>query len=93
MCFFVWLSEKCRQGGARKCWKDIIRKDLNDLKIPENSWYDSAIHLDQDLLGESITLPAWSLANCHMAMLIYKLSCAVTASYVQAQYQFEEMHC
>ena len=42
MCFFERLSEKRPQGGPRKCWKDIIRKDLNDLNIPESCWYDLA---------------------------------------------------
>ena len=42
MCFFGWLSEKRPQGGPKKRWKDIIRKDLNDLKIPEGCWYDLA---------------------------------------------------
>ena len=42
MCFFGWLSEKRPQGGPKKRWKDIIRKDLNDLNIPESCWYDLA---------------------------------------------------
>ena len=42
MCFFGWLLEKRPQGGPKKCWKDIIRKYLNDLNIPESCWYDLA---------------------------------------------------
>ena len=42
MCFFGCLSEKRPQGGPKKCWKDIIRKDLNNLNIPESRWYDLA---------------------------------------------------
>ena len=42
MCFFGWVLEKRPQGGPKKRWKDIIRKDLNDLNIPESCWYDLA---------------------------------------------------
>ena len=36
----LWLVIRKRpQSGPKKRWKDIIRKDLNDLKIPESCWY------------------------------------------------------
>ena len=39
----MWVVIRKRpQGGLNKCWKDIIRKDLNDLNISESYWYDLA---------------------------------------------------
>ena len=60
--------------------EDIIRKDLNDLKIPESCWYD--LQINQDLPGKTITMPVWSLVKCHLAMLIYKLLSALNVSEV-----------
>ena len=36
------VIRKRSQGGPKKPWKDIIRKDLNDLNIPESCRYDLA---------------------------------------------------
>ena len=39
----LWVVIRKRsQRGSKKRWKAIIRKDLNDLKIPESCWYDLA---------------------------------------------------
>ena len=38
-------------------------------------------------------MPAWSLVNCHMAMLIYKLLCAVTASDVRHISELKRHKC
>ena len=38
-------------------------------------------------------MPAWSLVNCRMAMLIYKLLCAVTASDVRHISELKRHKC
>ena len=38
-------------------------------------------------------MPAWSLVNCRMAMLIYKLLCAVTASDVRHISELKRRKC
>ena len=77
MCFCGWLS----QGGPKKRWKDIIRKKIIDLNIPESCWYDLA-NINQDLPGETITMSVWGLVKCHLAKLIYKLLSALNATEV-----------
>ena len=49
--------------------------------------------MKEDLVGESIPMPAWSLVNCHMAILIYKLLCAVTASDVRHISELKRHKC
>ena len=46
-------------------------------------FFGMTVQIAQDLRGESIAMPACNLVNCYMAMLIYKLLCALTGSDVQ----------
>ena len=39
---FSWLPEPRPQGGPLKRWKDMIRKDLKEMHIPEDTWYAKA---------------------------------------------------
>ena len=40
---FGWLDKPRPQGGPRKRWKDVIRKDLKSLAIPEEEWYEATL--------------------------------------------------
>ena len=42
VCLFSWLPEPRPQGGPLKRWRDVIRSDLNDMQIPEDTWYAKA---------------------------------------------------
>ena len=37
-----WLPQPRPRGGPRKRWKDVIRKDLQRMKISEDEWYEAA---------------------------------------------------
>ena len=37
-----WLPQPCPRGGPRKRWKDVIRKDLQRMKVSEDEWYEAA---------------------------------------------------
>ena len=39
---FSWLPEPRPQGGPPKRWRDVIRSDLKDMQIPEDTWYAKA---------------------------------------------------
>lgn len=39
---FGWLSQPRPQGGPRRRWRDVIRKDLKEMKISEEDWYEEA---------------------------------------------------
>ena len=39
---FGWLCQPRPQSGPRKRWRDVVRRDLKDIKIAENEWYDEA---------------------------------------------------
>ena len=39
---FGWLSKPRPQGGPRRRWRDIIRRDLKELRISEDKWYEEA---------------------------------------------------
>ena len=39
---FSWLPEPRPKGGPLKRWKDMIRKDLKEMHIPEDTWYAKA---------------------------------------------------
>ena len=32
------------QGGLRRQWRDLVKKDLKAAGIQENSWYEEALH-------------------------------------------------
>ena len=81
MCFFGWLSEKRPQGGPKKCWKDIIRKELNDLNIPESCWYDLA-NKPRSAWKDHYHACLESPAKCNLVILIYKLLSSLNATEV-----------
>ena len=39
---FGWLSHPRPQGGPRRRWRDVVKKDLKEVKISEEEWYDEA---------------------------------------------------
>ena len=39
---FSWLPQRRPQGGPRKRWKDVIRKDLSEMEIKEEEWFEKA---------------------------------------------------
>ena len=41
MSLFGWLPQTRPPGGPRKRWRDVIRKDLQALGIPEERWYQA----------------------------------------------------
>ena len=42
VCLFSWLPQTHPRGGPRRRWRDVIRKDLKEMGVPENSWYKKA---------------------------------------------------
>ena len=42
ICLFSWLPQPRPRGGPRLRWRDLIRRDLSNLKVPEESWYKEA---------------------------------------------------
>jgi len=41
--FFGFLKQPHPQGGPKRRWKDVIRKDLKDLGVDEDKWYNEAV--------------------------------------------------
>ena len=41
---FSWLPQTRPCGGPRRRWRDLLKRDMKDAGIPENSWYDEALH-------------------------------------------------
>ena len=39
---FSWLPQTHPRGGPRKRWRDVIRKDLKEMRVTENKWYEKA---------------------------------------------------
>ena len=39
---FSWLPQPRPRGGPRRRWRDMIRKDLKEIKVPEDEWYEAA---------------------------------------------------
>ena len=39
---FGWLSHPRPQGGPHRRWRDVVMKDLKEVKIGEEEWYDEA---------------------------------------------------
>ena len=39
---FGWLPQKRPRCGPRRRWKDMIRKDLRDIEVKEDEWYEEA---------------------------------------------------
>ena len=39
---FGWLPESCPQGGPRRRWRDLIRRDLKTIEVEEELWYSEA---------------------------------------------------
>ena len=42
VCLFSWFPEPRPQGGPLKWWGDVVRSDLKDIQIPEDTWYAKA---------------------------------------------------
>ena len=40
--FFGWLCQPRPRSGPKRRWKGIIQRDLNDISMDENEWYDEA---------------------------------------------------
>ena len=40
---FGWLPQTRPPGGPRKRWRDVIRRDLQAICIPEEEWYKTAL--------------------------------------------------
>ena len=43
---FGWLSQPRPQGGPRRRWRDVIRRDLKDVKISEDEWCEKEGRLE-----------------------------------------------
>ena len=41
---FSWLPQTRPCGGPRRRWRDLLKRDMKEAGIPENSWYDEALH-------------------------------------------------
>lgn len=41
-CLFGWLPQPRPRGGPKKRWKDAIKSDLQEIKVPETQWYKLA---------------------------------------------------
>ena len=39
---FGWLPQSYPRCGPRRRWRDMIRKDLKDIEIKEEEWYEEA---------------------------------------------------
>ena len=39
---FSWLLQTRPKGGPRKRCRDVIRKDLKEIGVPKNKWYEKA---------------------------------------------------
>ena len=39
---FSWLPQPRPPGSPHKRWKDVIRKDLKEMKIVEEEWFEKA---------------------------------------------------
>ena len=57
---FGWPPESRPKCGARRRWRDVIRKDLKDISIAESKWYEEARRSRLD--GGQCTRMVW-LAN------------------------------
>ena len=42
-CLFGWLPQPRPRGGPRRRWRDVIRADLQEIRVPEDDWYDLAV--------------------------------------------------
>ena len=40
---FGWLPQPRPPGGPRRRWKDVIRRDLKNIKVAEDVWYGEAV--------------------------------------------------
>ena len=40
---FSWLPQTRPRGGPRRRWRDVIHKDLKEMGVPENKWYEKVI--------------------------------------------------
>lgn len=40
-CLFGWLPQPRPQGGPRRRWRDVIRKDLKEIELPEERWFEA----------------------------------------------------
>ena len=43
MALFGWLQKTRPPGGPRKRWRDVIRKDLQAIGVPEKQWYEATV--------------------------------------------------
>ena len=40
---FDWLTQPRPQKDPGRRWRDVVRKDLKEVKICEKEWYDEAM--------------------------------------------------
>ena len=40
---FGWLTQPRPRSGPRKRWRDMVKKDLQQIKVKEEEWYDEAV--------------------------------------------------
>ena len=54
---FSWLPQSRPPGGPRRRWRDLVKKDIKDAGIAENTWYKEALHREKwhQAYNESIT--------------------------------------
>ena len=41
---FSWLPQNRPQGGPRRRWRDLVKKDLKATGLRERGWYEEALH-------------------------------------------------
>ena len=48
---FGWMSHPRPQGGPRRRWRDVVQKDLKEVKIGKEEWYDKARKVQSRMAG------------------------------------------
>ena len=43
ICLFSWMPQPRPRGGPRLRWRDLIRRDLREISVQEDRWYDEAV--------------------------------------------------
>ena len=41
-CLFGWMPQSRPRGGSRLRWRNLIKKDLKEIKVSEDQWYEVA---------------------------------------------------
>ena len=39
---FGWIPQPRPRGGPCRRWRDVIKKDLKEIDVEENEWYEEA---------------------------------------------------